>query len=149
MIRTTPPRRRGRPLGPAPLFLDDCVLRFDATELLPKSRDAPFTRDDLTIADRYSSWTVQSIETKTVAANCSNVLRYLLLRVPATVNTDGTGGLSGLQVAYSLTCTALTVPTEQTTITVRERRIAAPDEGTRHRILVENPERLYGFTKSR
>ncbi len=51
MIRTTPRRRRGRPSGPTPLFLDDCV-RLDATDLLAKSRGALFTPDDLTTADR-------------------------------------------------------------------------------------------------
>jgi hypothetical protein len=38
MNRTIPRRRRGRPVGPRPLFVEDCAARFDATELLAKCR---------------------------------------------------------------------------------------------------------------
>jgi hypothetical protein len=36
-------RPRGRPLGPSPLFIDDCQLRLDALQLLSRTRGARFT----------------------------------------------------------------------------------------------------------
>lgn len=44
-VRTTRPKSRGRPYGPPPVFLADCV-RLDATTLLAKSRGVRLLGDE-------------------------------------------------------------------------------------------------------
>ena len=61
MLRTTPRRRPGRPFGPAPTFLADC-LRFDATALLARSRGARVLAWETATADLRSHWTLQWTE---------------------------------------------------------------------------------------
>jgi hypothetical protein len=60
MLRTNPRRRRGRPFGPAPTFLDDCV-RLDATLLLSKCRGARLVATDAP-GDVRHHWTLQWTE---------------------------------------------------------------------------------------
>ena len=60
-LRTISPRRRGRPFGPTPLFLDDC-FRLDAIELLAKTRGARVDAFDTLAAEQPSLWTLQWTE---------------------------------------------------------------------------------------
>jgi len=61
MLRTTPPRRRGRPFGRTPLFLVDCVS-LDATTLLAKSRGAHVISDQPAVKEQSSQWMLQWTE---------------------------------------------------------------------------------------
>ena len=61
MLRIKRRKSRGRPYGPSPLFLADCV-RLDATALLAKSRGARLLGDEGGAGDFSSQWTLQWAE---------------------------------------------------------------------------------------
>src|SRR4051812_3497196 len=62
MFPTNPPRRRGRPFGQTPLFLDDCFVRLDATVLLAKSRGALVYHPQEPARTLPCRWTLQWTE---------------------------------------------------------------------------------------
>ena len=82
MLRTTPRRRRGRPFGPAPLFIGDCLL-LDATAMLSRSRGAKFLADPVGRGDLSSQWTLQWSEGQHIQR------RTLALPVTTTVQPFG------------------------------------------------------------
>jgi hypothetical protein len=77
MNRTIVPRRCGRPTGPRPLFVEEC-LRVDATELLAKSRGGS-PHDGLMLFSATVTWTEGG---RTRA-------RFLVLPVISTVQPFG------------------------------------------------------------
>ena len=84
MLRTKSPRRRGRPFGPSPLFLDDCT-RIDATALLARSRGARVSAWETATADVRGSWTLKWTE--------DGRPQYRIVELHVTVSRQPLGGL--------------------------------------------------------